>query len=95
LSPLSTWSVIKKYWILVLCMLAAWSFSILFKKNCTLVVLEQNFVLNLVSLGFHEVSSPTDRQHEVVGTYNFQFRRASSFELLLGRTHDGKSSSQR
>jgi hypothetical protein len=49
----------------------------------------------LVSLGFHEVSSPTDRQHEVVGTYDFWFRRASSIELLLGLTHDRKSSSQR
>jgi hypothetical protein len=79
----------------VLRTLAARSFSILFQKNCALVVLEQNIVLNLVSLGFHEVSSPTDRQHEVVGTYDFQFRRASSIELLLGRTHNGKSSSQR
>jgi hypothetical protein len=38
----------------------------------------------LVSLGFHEVLSPTDRRHEVVGNYDFQFRRASSIELLLG-----------
>jgi hypothetical protein len=51
--------------------LAAQSFSILFQKNCALVVLEQNIVLNLVSLGFHEVSSPTDHQHEIVGTYDF------------------------
>jgi hypothetical protein len=79
----------------VLCMLAAQSFSILLQKNCALVVLEQNIVLNLVSLGFHEVSSPTDRWHEVVGTYDFRFRSASSIELLLGQTHNGKSSSQR
>jgi hypothetical protein len=52
-------------------MLAAQSFSILLQKNCALVVLEQNIVLNLISLGFHEVSSPTDCRHEVVGTYDF------------------------
>jgi hypothetical protein len=79
----------------VLRTLAAQSFSILFQKNCALVVLDQNIVLNLVSLGFHEVSSPTDHWHEVVGTNDFLFRRASGIELLLGQTHDGKSSSQR
>jgi hypothetical protein len=68
----------------MLCMLAAQSFLIVFQKNCALVVLEQNIVLNLVSLGFHEVSSPTDCRYEVVGTYNFQFHRALSIELLLG-----------
>jgi hypothetical protein len=57
-------------------MLAALSLSILFPKNCTPVVLEQNIVLDLVSLGFHEVSSPTDCWHEVIGTHNFQFLRA-------------------
>jgi hypothetical protein len=55
----------------VLRTLAARSFSILLQKTCALVVLEQNIVLNLVSLGFHEVSSPTDRQHEVIGTDDF------------------------
>jgi hypothetical protein len=54
----------------VLRMLAAQSFSILFQKNCALVVLEHNIVLNLVSLGFHEVLSPTDRRHEVIDTYD-------------------------
>jgi hypothetical protein len=43
----------------------------------------------LVSLGFHEVSSPTDCRHEVVGTYDFWFHRASSIELLLGQTPIG------
>jgi hypothetical protein len=53
-------------------MLAAQSLPILFQKNCALVVLEQNVVLNLVSLGFHKVlTSPTDCRHEVVGTYDF------------------------
>jgi hypothetical protein len=75
-------------------MLAAQSFSIL-QKNCALLVLEQNIVLNLVSLGFREVSSPTDCWREVIGTYDFQLHRALSIELLLGRTHNGKSSSQR
>jgi hypothetical protein len=51
--------------------LAAQSLSILFQKYCALVVLEQNIVVNLVSSGFHEVSSPTDCRHEVVGTHNF------------------------
>jgi hypothetical protein len=50
----------------------------------------------LVSLGFHEVSSPTDCGHEVISTHNFQFHRgALGIELLLGWTHNGKSSSQR
>jgi hypothetical protein len=31
----------------------------------------------LVSLGFHAVSNPTDRRHEVIGTYNFRFCRAT------------------
>jgi hypothetical protein len=79
----------------VLRMLAAQSPSILFKKNCTLVVLEQNIVLNLVSLGFYKVLSPTDCWHEVVSTHDFQFHRALGIELLLGQTHNGKSSSQR
>jgi hypothetical protein len=95
-SPLSMRSVIKKYRILTcfVATLAAQSFSILLQKNCALVVLEQNKVLNLVSLGFHEVSSPTDCQHEVIGTNNFRFHRASSIEILLDWTHNGKSSSQ-
>jgi hypothetical protein len=79
----------------VLCMLAAQSLSILFQKDCALVVLEQNIVLDLVSLGFHEVSSPTDCWHEAVSTHDFQFHRASGIEFLLGQTHHGKSSSQR
>jgi hypothetical protein len=33
----------------------------------------------LVSLGFHEVSSPTDHPHEVVSTHDFRFRRASGY----------------
>jgi hypothetical protein len=36
----------------------------------------------LVSLGFHEVSSPTDCRHEVVSTHNFRFRRALGIEFL-------------
>jgi hypothetical protein len=68
----------------VLHTLAAQSFLIFFQMNCALVVLEQNIVLNLVTLGFHEVSSPTDCQYEVVSTYDFQFHRALSIELLLG-----------
>jgi hypothetical protein len=63
----------------VLCTLAAQSLSILFQKNHTLVVLEQNIVLDLVSLGFHEVSSPTDHRHEVISTHDFRFRRASGY----------------
>jgi hypothetical protein len=49
----------------------------------------------LVSLSFHEILSPTDCQHEVVSTHDFRFCRASGIEFLLGRTHNGKSSSQR
>jgi hypothetical protein len=47
-------------------LLATQSLPILFQKNHTLVVLEQKIVLNLVSLGFHEVLSPTDCWHEVI-----------------------------
>jgi hypothetical protein len=53
-------------------MLAAQSLPILFQKNRALVVLEQNIVLDLVSLGFHEISSPpTDCWQEVVSSHNF------------------------
>ena len=38
----------------MLCLLTAQSLSILLQKDCALVVLEQNIVLNLVALGFHE-----------------------------------------
>jgi hypothetical protein len=55
----------------VLHTLAAQSLSILFQKNSTLVVLEQNIVPTLVSLGFHEVLSLTDCWHEVIGTHDF------------------------
>jgi hypothetical protein len=79
----------------VLCMFAAQSLSILFQKNCTLVVLEQKIVLNLVSLSFHEILSPTDCQHEVVSTHDFQFCRALGVEFLLGQAHNGKLSFQR
>jgi hypothetical protein len=50
---------------------AAQNLSILFQKNHALAVLEQNIVLDLVSLGFHEVSSPADCRHEVISTYDF------------------------
>jgi hypothetical protein len=94
-SPLSMRSVIKKYRILtcfVRLLLEAFPF---FSKKIALVVLEQIIVQNLVSLGFHEVLSPTDRRHKVVGTYDFRFRRASSIELLLSQTPNGKSPSKR
>jgi hypothetical protein len=51
-------------------MLAACSLSIIFLNNCTLVVLEQHIVLNLVSLVFHEVLSPADHPHEVISTHD-------------------------
>jgi hypothetical protein len=49
----------------------------------------------LVTLGFHQGLSPTDCQHEVISTHDFRFCRALGIELLLGQTHNGKSSSQR
>jgi hypothetical protein len=64
--------------------LAAQCLSILFQKNCTLVVLEQNIVLDLVSLGFHELSIPTGCQHEVISSHDFRSHRASGIEFLLG-----------
>jgi hypothetical protein len=60
----------------VLHTLAAQCLSIIFQKNYTLVVLEQNIVLDLVSLGFHKVLSPTHHGHEVISTHDLQFRRA-------------------
>jgi hypothetical protein len=79
----------------VLCTLSAQSLSILLQQNCTVVVQEQNIVPDLVSLGFHGVSSPTDCQHEVISTHNFCFHRASVIKFLLGQTHGGKFTSQR
>jgi len=73
--------------------LAARSLAVLLQKNSTLVVLEQNIVLNVVALGFHEIPGPTDRRHEVISTYNFSFRSTARVELLLGGTHNGESSS--
>ena len=68
----------------MLCTLAARSLSILLQKNSTLVVLEQNIVLDLVALSFHEIPGPTNCRHEVVGPHNFGLRRTAGVELLLG-----------
>jgi hypothetical protein len=74
----------------VLCALAARSLSILLQKNRTLVILEQNIVLDTVALRLHEVPSPTDRQHEVVSAHDLGLCRALSIELMLGGAYNMK-----
>jgi hypothetical protein len=54
----------------VLCALAARSLTSLLQKNGTLVILEQNVVLDTVALHLHVVTSPTDLRHEVVSAHN-------------------------
>jgi hypothetical protein len=74
--------------------LDARSLTSLIQKNGTLVVLEQNVVLDTVALRLHEITSPAYGRHEVVSAHNLGLCRASSIEILLGGTYYGKSLSQ-
>jgi hypothetical protein len=60
---------------------------------CTVRILEQNIVLGIVTLGLHLIPGPTDGRHELISAHDLTFCRTASVELMLGGTHDGKSTS--
>jgi hypothetical protein len=68
----------------VLRALTARSFSVGLQENRTLVVLEKDVILDIVTLGLHKISGPADCRHEVVSSHNFCFCGAAGVELLLG-----------
>jgi hypothetical protein len=71
--------------------LAARSLLVLLEKDGTLVVLEQDVVLDFVALGSHEQTCSTCRRHEVVGSHAFSLRGAASVDVLFVSTNNGKS----
>jgi hypothetical protein len=62
---------------------AARSFPVLFQKNRALVVLEQDIIPDVVTLGLQEIPGPAYCQHEVISTHDLSFRRAAGVELGL------------
>jgi hypothetical protein len=77
----------------MLCVLAARSFSVPLQEDGTLVVMVDDIFIDLVALGFHEISSPTYCWHQVIHTDEFGFCGASCVQLLYCGGGDGKSSS--
>jgi len=66
--------------------------TILLQKNSTLIVLEHDVLLDLVSLRQHEVPCPTNRWHTIIYSHQLGLGGAAHITLLFGRIVDRETS---
>ena len=68
----------------VLGVLGARALTVGFKKDTTLVVLIDNVVLDVVSLGCEEQTRPEDETDGIIDANQFRFSGAACIEFLFG-----------